>query len=163
MESLRKLWEANRRWVAAVILAHKPRWADLDDLLQDVATTVVRKINQVREEAAFKESEARHRGEGHSLDERERALADTCARITAERDAVAGTLPEDLLARFKRVARLRGAAVAEARDGTCEACHLKLRLQMYVELKRNDQIVERPGCSRILYYVPPPPTVSPEP
>lgn len=53
-EALRRLWEANRRWVAAVILAHKPRWADLDDLLQDVATTVVRKIGQVREEAAFK-------------------------------------------------------------------------------------------------------------
>lgn len=53
-EALRRLWEANRRWVAAVILAHKPRWADLDDLLQDVAATVVRKISQVREEGAFK-------------------------------------------------------------------------------------------------------------
>lgn len=53
-EALRRLWEANRRWVAAVILAHKPRWADADDLLQDVAATLVRKIGQVREEAAFR-------------------------------------------------------------------------------------------------------------
>lgn len=53
-EALRRLWETNRRWVAAVILAHKPRWADADDLLQDVAATVVRKIGQVREEAAFR-------------------------------------------------------------------------------------------------------------
>lgn len=53
-EALRRLWEANRRWVAAVILAHKPKWAEVDDLLQDVATTLVRKIAQVREEAAFK-------------------------------------------------------------------------------------------------------------
>lgn len=53
-EALRRLWESNRRWVAAVILAHKPRWADTDDLLQDVAATIVRKIGQVREEAAFR-------------------------------------------------------------------------------------------------------------
>lgn len=53
-EALRRLWEDNRRWVAAVILAHKPRWADADDLLQDVAATIVRKIGQVREEAAFR-------------------------------------------------------------------------------------------------------------
>lgn len=53
-DALRRLWEANRRWVAAVILAHKPRWAEADDLLQDVAATVVRKIGQVREESAFR-------------------------------------------------------------------------------------------------------------
>lgn len=40
--------------MAAVILAHKPRWAETDDLLQDVAATLVRKIGQVREEAAFR-------------------------------------------------------------------------------------------------------------
>jgi predicted nucleic acid-binding Zn-ribbon protein len=116
-----------------------------------------------REEAAFKEAEERHRVETRSVDERERVLAESSARIAAERDAVAGTLLEDLLTLFQRVARLRGTAVAEARDGTCEACHLKLRLQMYADLKKNDQILQCPGCSRVLYYVVPPPTVSPEP
>jgi predicted nucleic acid-binding Zn-ribbon protein len=31
---------------------------------------------------------------------------------------------------------------------------VKLRPQMYVELKRNDAIVQCPSCSRILYYEP---------
>lgn len=48
------LWQANRRWVAAILLAHKPRWADVDDLLQEVAVAVVRKIGEVRDPRAVK-------------------------------------------------------------------------------------------------------------
>lgn len=51
--ALRALWETHRRYAAAVILAHKPASADLDDLLQDVATTVVAKISTLDSPAAF--------------------------------------------------------------------------------------------------------------
>ena len=40
---------------------------------------------------------------------------------------------------------------------------MKLRPQMYVELKHNDRIRQCPSCSRILYYETPPPTVLIEP
>lgn len=43
------LWQEHRRWVAAVLLAHKPRSVDLEDLLQDVAMTLFTKIHGVRE------------------------------------------------------------------------------------------------------------------
>lgn len=52
-EALRALWHQHRRWVAAVILAHKPSSVDVDDLLQDVAATVVAKISTVSDAAAF--------------------------------------------------------------------------------------------------------------
>lgn len=45
------LWQEHRRWIAAVILAYKPHAADLDDLLQEVAMTLIAKINTVREES----------------------------------------------------------------------------------------------------------------
>lgn len=48
-EAIESLWEMHRRWVAAVILSHKPRGADLDDLLQEVAMTLVGKIATVRD------------------------------------------------------------------------------------------------------------------
>lgn len=51
---LSQQWQAHRRWVAAILLAHMPRWADLDDLLQDVALAVVRKGGEVRDPEAFK-------------------------------------------------------------------------------------------------------------
>ncbi len=47
-EALRVLWSRHRRWVAAILLAHMPREAELDDLLQDVATLVVSKIGGLR-------------------------------------------------------------------------------------------------------------------
>ena len=48
------LWRDHRRWVAAVLLAHKPASAELDDLLQDVAVNMVAKIGGLREPGAFK-------------------------------------------------------------------------------------------------------------
>jgi hypothetical protein len=115
------------------------------------------------EEAAFKAREERHRGDMRSLDERSRALEADVARLTAERDQVARGLDEDTLALFQRVARLRGVAMAEARDGMCQVCHVKLRLQMFVDIKRNEEILQCPACNRILYYEPPVPVTVPEP
>lgn len=48
------VWREHRRWVAGVLLAYKPRWADLEDLLQDVAATLVRKGHEVRDRGAIR-------------------------------------------------------------------------------------------------------------
>lgn len=53
-EALRHLWRDNRRWVAAILLAHKPRWVDVDDLLQEVALALVRKVSEVRDPRAVR-------------------------------------------------------------------------------------------------------------
>ncbi len=53
-DALREQWHQHRRWVAAILLAHKPRWADLEDLLQDVALTFVKKVGELRDSAAIK-------------------------------------------------------------------------------------------------------------
>ena len=53
-DALRHVWEDNRRWVAAILLAHKPRGVDLDDLLQEVAHALVTKSAQVREPEALR-------------------------------------------------------------------------------------------------------------
>ena len=48
-EAMRALWQEHRRWVAAVLLAHKPSHEQLDDLLQEVAMTFVSKIKSLRD------------------------------------------------------------------------------------------------------------------
>ncbi len=53
-DALALLWEQSRRWVGAVILAHKPRDADLEDLLQLVAMQLCRTIGTLNEPRAFK-------------------------------------------------------------------------------------------------------------
>lgn len=53
-EALELLWGQCRRWVAAVLLAHKPREADVEDLLQVVAMQLCRTISTLNEPKAFK-------------------------------------------------------------------------------------------------------------
>lgn len=52
--AVRAVWGRHRRWVAAILLAHKPRESELDDLLQEVAVTLVSKVHELRDEAAIR-------------------------------------------------------------------------------------------------------------
>ncbi len=53
-EELRDCWRTHRRWVAAILLAHKPREAELEDLLQEVAMRLVRESPNLTDPAAVR-------------------------------------------------------------------------------------------------------------
>lgn len=53
-DALSQVWVGVRRWVAVILIAHKPREADLEDLLQLVALQVCRKVHEVRDPTLFK-------------------------------------------------------------------------------------------------------------
>src|SRR2546427_10063247 len=55
------------------------------------------------EEEAFKGAEGRARDGGRALDERARGLETERARLVGERDAIAATVPGDILELFQRV------------------------------------------------------------
>jgi predicted nucleic acid-binding Zn-ribbon protein len=116
-----------------------------------------------REEALFRAEEERAKGEEETLEERGRKLDAEVKRLAVDCETVAAAVPPARLELFRRVAKVRGDAVAEARDETCVACHVRLRPQMFMEIKRNDEIVQCPSCGRVLYYEPPPPVVAPHP
>ena len=79
----------------------------------------------------------------------------TIDRINGERGAVVGALDKQVLATFEQVSRKRnGVAVAEARDGICTICHVRLRPQVFNTVTRNDAIIQCDSCNRILYFVP---------
>ncbi len=48
-EAIAALWRRHRRFVAVVLLAHKPPGAELEDLLQEVALAFVQQIHRLRE------------------------------------------------------------------------------------------------------------------
>jgi RNA polymerase sigma-70 factor (ECF subfamily) len=48
------LWRGHRRWVAAIVLAHRPRRVEVDDLMQDVAVKFVSKLDTLRDSEAFR-------------------------------------------------------------------------------------------------------------
>lgn len=84
------------------------------------------------------------------------------ASLKAATDARTALLPQiepRLVATFEQVARVRkGIAVTLAtRDGLCSVCHVRLRPQVFQQIRHNDSIVQCDSCQRILYYIPPPP------
>jgi predicted nucleic acid-binding Zn-ribbon protein len=85
------------------------------------------------------------------------ALKTALEGITAERAAVVSGIRQQVLAMFELVAQRRhGVAVAEARDGICTVCHVRLRPQVFNTILKNEQIVQCDSCQRIMYYVPAP-------
>jgi len=112
-----------------------------------------------REEADFKAVEADAKTGKANLDARAATLGAEAQRLGKERDEVAASVPEEFLALYRRVAKQRGTGVAEARDGMCQSCHVRMRVQIWVEVRKNDQILQCESCSRIVFYEPPPPTV----
>ncbi|UCD75525.1 MAG: sigma-70 family RNA polymerase sigma factor [Phycisphaerales bacterium] len=48
------LWRRHRRWVAAIILAHRPRAVEVEDLMQDVAVRLISRIESLRDPDAFR-------------------------------------------------------------------------------------------------------------
>ena len=114
-------------------------------------------------EAALKTAQAEVSAERQKLEaeaaEDERELA----RATASRADLASKLPHTALALFQHVARHRkGQALSEARDGHCTQCHVRLRPQVFNEVRRNDTLIQCDSCSRILYFVPAATGVTPQ-
>jgi uncharacterized protein len=116
-----------------------------------------------REESDFKAVENGATKSVGELDAAAARLGAEVAKLRGERDAVAASVPEQPRELYARIAKQRGTAVAEARDGMCEACHVRMRVQVWGEVRHNDQLYQCESCARILYYEPPPPTVVVEP
>ena len=84
-------------------------------------------------------------------------LESSLEKLATERSAVVQSLTPQVLATFELVARRRnGVAIAEARDGICTICHVRMRPQVFNTVRRNEQIIQCDSCNRILYFVPAP-------
>jgi len=69
-----------------------------------------------------------------------------------ERKGLEISISSDLLPRYERVRKARGGiAVAAARNEVCEICQVRIRPQVFQEIRRNDQIIACDACQRILY------------
>lgn len=104
-------------------------------------------------EAQLKADEAAVAGERAAIEgdvaDRLRALDETAAA----RAALVPEMARNHMELFERVMRARqGIAVAQAVDGHCSICHVRLRPQVYNTILRNEQIVQCDSCQRILYF-----------
>ncbi len=112
--------------------------------------------------AAVKRADAQLAAETKAIDADRRTLAGdvealrtSLEKFRAERADLVRTIDPHVLAIYDLVARRRNnIAVAEARDGICTICHVRLRPQVFNTIRRNDAIIQCDSCQRILYFVP---------
>ena len=120
--------------------------------------------------AALKKAEGELAAETKKVDADRKTMAAEFAelkasveRIHGERTTVVRSLTPQVMSTFERVAQRRnGIAVAEARDGICTICHVRLRPQVFNTVRRNEEIIQCDSCNRILYFVPVPAAAAPE-
>ena len=76
------------------------------------------------------------------------------ARLRAERESAAVTVPKELYERYRTYApRHHGIAVATVEGETCSGCRVHLRPYVVQRLRRqeNEEVAECESCGRILY------------
>jgi predicted nucleic acid-binding Zn-ribbon protein len=93
---------------------------------------------------------------GSALAEFEADLASAQADLAADesaRRAVFELLPPQLASVYDRLAKRSrdGIAVAEVRNGSCSACFMRLRPQVFMNVRKGTDIVTCESCSRILF------------
>jgi len=106
-------------------------------------------------EVALKTQQAAIAAERKALDAEAAALQRTADETAAARVAAAKELSPAALQLFEHVSKQRkGLAVAEARDGGCTICHVRMRPQMFNEVRRGEALIQCESCLRILYFLP---------
>ena len=140
--------ETAQRDVGAVEEKVIERMLEADDITADIKRDEAILAAQEKEVSAEKATLAAE------LIVEEAALA----KASQARQALLARLEPRLLSLFEQVSRVRkGIAICSAtRDGLCSVCHVRLRPQVFQQVRQNDGIVQCDTCQRILYYIPPP-------
>jgi predicted nucleic acid-binding Zn-ribbon protein len=127
--------------------------AQEDRLLERMVETDTLSAELKAAEAALKAEQADVASEKEKLEQECTAMEQELQRTTAERKSVSSQLSPAALALFDHVSKHRkGVALSEARDGHCTQCHVRLRPQVFNEVRRNDGLIQCESCSRILYF-----------
>jgi predicted nucleic acid-binding Zn-ribbon protein len=103
-------------------------------------------------DARLKEDQQRVNQERRELETEHQKDVSALQSCTAERKELEAQISGDLLPRYERVRKFRGGiGLSAARDYVCEVCQVRIRPQVFQEIRKNDQIIACDACQRILY------------
>lgn len=121
----------------------------LESLLE--ADTLTGDVTRQQQELAAEESAIAD--EQRAIEQERGTLQADLQRTSDARHVLVGEISADALALFEHVSKQRkGTAVAEARGGLCVHCHVRLRPQVFNDVRRNDSLIQCESCNRILHF-----------
>jgi len=108
---------------------------------------------RAEEEQRVRSSEAEALRDTKRKEAELRQLRGRLSELQGARKGRSKNVESSLLQQYLRLLKSRaGLAVAPARDGSCEGCHVALTPQLYNEVRRNEEILTCERCGRILYW-----------
>ncbi len=119
------------------------RMLESDDLSAEVASAERRLADEERAVEADRKALEQERVE----------LEAQIGQLDAERIQVAEHLTRETRSLFETLSRGRkGVAVVEARQGLCTSCRVRLRPQLFNDVRSNSSLIQCESCQRILYF-----------
>jgi uncharacterized protein len=141
--------------------------AKAEDAQLEVMMTAEEAERRVRHaEANLKEDETAVSKERKEIEASRAEKKKQLESLLAERERALAPIPEDLRELYARIAkRHHGAGLAEARDGQCRGCGMRVLPHTLQELRRdpNEEIYRCESCGMILYTLEPIPLADPAP
>ncbi len=134
---------------------------DRKDQKETEVLEILEQIAQLTGELAALQEELAQRQKALAQEEQaiQTELAANQQRLTQlqlERNALEQGIDRSLLKRYDFIrSRRNGAALAAVRDGVCQACHMNLPPQQFIDLQLDTGLMTCPHCQRIIYYQPP--------
>jgi predicted nucleic acid-binding Zn-ribbon protein len=124
-----------------------------DDILNLMVEAETAQVDVKSAETRLKEDQNKVQAERKQLEEQnQRDLTALDSYVKERKDIEATLASSDLIPRYERVRKHRGGiAVGPARNEVCEICQVRIRPQVYQEIRKNDQIIACDACQRILY------------
>ena len=113
---------------------------DLDSQIREHKLLVAEAIKKLEEEGAQLEKEAK---KADSL----------MMSLEEEKEQLKPKIPSDLLKKYQFLRDKRaGVALAPVKRGTCGVCHMNLPPQTFIDLQKNETMMNCPNCLRIIYW-----------
>ena len=123
-----------------------------DDILNLMMEAETNQTDIKTAEVQLKADQVKVQNERQALDDENKRDLSALESYVKERKEIQATVSADLVSQYDRVRKHRGGiGVAPARNEVCEICQVRIRPQIYQEIKKNNQIIACDACQRILY------------
>lgn len=120
---------------------------DILEKLEESQKQITRGEKELEEKRKEKERQVT------DLRQKESSFEQEMAGKVQQKEQKEKEIPPELLSRYRMLAEKRqGIAVARVVQGVCQACHMNLRPQLYIDLQKQDSLILCPNCSRMLFW-----------
>jgi predicted nucleic acid-binding Zn-ribbon protein len=123
-----------------------------DDILNLMMEAETNQSDIKTAEVRLKEDQVKVNEERKAIEDENKRDMSALESSLKERKEIQAAVSSDLISQYDRVRKHRGGiGVAPARNELCEICKVRIRPQVFQEIRKNNQIIACDACQRILY------------